>query len=159
MTSVPEQAPRWLDDTEMRVWRSFLETNRRVASAINDGLKGVEGMTLDDYEVLVYLSESEEERLRMSDLSQCLQQSQSRLTQRVDRLVKQGLVCREKCPNDRRGTFACLTPAGRQRLEAAAPHHVNDVRAAFIDHLEPDEQIVLAQVFERVAERLRNSDG
>lgn len=143
---------RWLDDVEMRVWRGFLHTNLRVNQQVNEGLKAAADMTLDDYEVLVHLSESDDRRLRMSELSSRLLHSQSRLTQRVDRLARRGLVCREKCPDDRRGTFAVLTDAGFAALEAAAPHHLDDVRRALIDRLRPDELALLARVFGRLAD-------
>ena len=151
--------PRWLDETEMRVWRAFLEANGRLTQRINDGLKAAGDMTLDDYEVLVHLSESDAHRLRMSELSERLLHSQSRLTQRIDRLAGRGYVVREKCPEDRQGTFAVLTPAGLEALQATAPHHLGDVRAALIDLIEPHEQAVLADVLERVAQSARLSDA
>ena len=147
--------PRWLDETEMRVWRAFLEANGRLTQRINDGLKSAGDMTLDDYEVLVHLSESDDQRLRMTELSERLLHSQSRVSQRIDRLVTRGYVVREKCPEDRRGTFACLTQAGLDALTATAPHHLGDVRRALIDLIEPHEQAVLADVLERVAEAAR----
>lgn len=157
MTSVSE--PPWLNETEMRAWRSFLEVSDRVANAISDGLKTNSELTADDYDVLVHLSEADDERLRMTELSQRLVHSQSRLTQRIDRLAKKGFVCREKCSNDRRSTFACLTPAGRSALEAAAPHHVVDVRAALIDRLSPAEHAQLATIFERIVAEMRSEIG
>ena len=89
----------------MRIWRSFLLTNGRVLRQLNEGLQGSSDLSLDDYEVLVHLSEHQDRRLRMTELSDRLVNSQSRLSQRVDRLVARGYVGREKCPDDRRGTF------------------------------------------------------
>ena len=141
----------WLTPAEMRVWRAWLAAVGQSNLSISDGLKRSTGMAVEDYEVLVHLSEADERRLRMSELSKMLHHSQSRLSQRIDRLAKQGLVDREKCPNDRRGTFAVITPAGFDQLAAAAPHHLSDVRAAVIDHIEPDQLDVVAQVLERIA--------
>ena len=95
--------------------------------------------------------------MRMSELSQQLVHSKSRLTQRIDRLVKRGYVSREKCPDDRRGTFACLTDDGFAALEATAPQHVHDVREALIDVIDPDEHDLVAEIFERVITRLRQA--
>ena len=135
----------------MRVWRAWLAAVGNAGNLIADGLKASTGMALGDYEVLVHLSGAEDWRMRMSDLSKLLYHSQSRLSQRIDRLADQGLVCREKCPNDRRGTFAVLTEAGFDRLAAAAPHHVSDVRAVLIDQIDPDQLEVLAEILERIA--------
>ena len=153
MTSAAPE-PRWLDDTEMRVWRAFLQAVNRIDQRLNDGLKAAADMSIDDYEVLVHLSETEGRRLRMSELSARLVHSQSRLTQRIDRLAKRGYVCREKCPEDRRGTFACLTDEGFAALVAAAPLHLDDVRSSLIDLIQPDELGVVAEVFERIADEL-----
>lgn len=142
---------QWLDDEEMRIFRAFLAASSRVSNRLTDSLKQRSGLTLDDYEVLVHLSASEEDRLRMSELSRHLLHSQSRLTQRVDRLTKRGFVTRERCSDDGRGMFACLTDTGRSELKKAAPGHLSDVRASLIDHIEPSERAVLATVLERIA--------
>ena len=67
------------------------------------------GLTMGDYEVLVRLSEAEDQRLRMCDLATALQLSPSGLTRRLDGLVKTGLVERIASPTDRRVMFAALT--------------------------------------------------
>lgn len=91
----------------------------------------------------------------MTELSERLLNSQSRLTQRIDRLAARDLVSREKCPEDRRGTFACLTDQGMKTIEELAPLHVHDVRRWLIDLIEPAEREVIATVLERVAEAAR----
>ena len=149
------QDPQWLDDAEMRTWRAYLRAVNLIDRRLNEGLKQAGDLSIEDYEVLVHLSENDDRRLRMSDLSDRLVHSQSRLTQRVDRLAKRGYVSREKCPEDRRGTFACLTDEGFAALEATAPHHVQDVRDALIDLIEPGEHEIVAEVFERIIDRLR----
>ena len=146
----------WLDEQENRIWRSFLEATGRISTQLSESLKERTGLTMDDYEVLVHLSESDTHRVRMTELSRRLLHSQSRLTQRIDRLAKRGLVCREKCPDDGRGTFAVLTDEGMQVITEAAPHHVRDVRAALIDLIEPNERAVVADVLERLAKASRS---
>ena len=49
-----------------------------------------------------------------------------------------------------------MTEQGWRAIVAAAPDHVESVRARFIDHLSKSDQAVLAQIFERVSEPLRN---
>jgi len=148
----------WLTEPEMLIWRSFIEASGRLNTQLNDSLKRKSDLTLDDYEVLVHLSEANDQRLRMTELSGRLLHSQSRLTQRVDRLAKRGLVDREKCPDDRRGKFAVLTPAGLSFIETAAPAHVRDVRRLLIDLIEPHEQAAFGELLQRIAKAARNSD-
>jgi DNA-binding MarR family transcriptional regulator len=51
-----------------------------------------------------------------------------------------GLVEREECPDDARGAFIVLTPAGRDAIERAAPAHARVVRDLVFDAL-PDEDL------------------
>lgn len=150
---------RWLDAQENRIWRSFVEASGRITAQLSDSLKHNSDLTLDDYEVLVHLSEADPQRLRMTELSHRLLHSQSRLSQRIDRLARKGLVAREKCPEDRRGTFAVLTEAGMAAIVAAAPGHVADVRRTLIDLIEPGERVVIAEVLERLASTAREVDN
>ena len=146
---------RWLDNEEMRIWRAFIEVSGRVTAELDKSLKQNAGMTLDDYEVLGRLSEAPEHRMRMTAMSESLVHSQSRLTQRIDRLVKRGWVRREQCSEDRRGTLAVITSEGLAVIEASAPRHVSDVRELLIDLIEPAERAVIADVLERVAASAR----
>ena len=76
----------WLDDTELRIWLAFLEATARVTGALDASIKRRTGLRFEDYEVLVHLSESDDRRLRMTELSERLLHSQARVTQRVTRL-------------------------------------------------------------------------
>jgi len=153
------EGTRWLTTDEMRVWRAFLEANARVLAHLTASLKAETGLSLDDYEVLIQLSEVEDRRLRMTELSRLLLHSQSRLTQRVDRLVKRGLVVREKCVDDGRGTFAVITDVGQDLVTQFSPTHVEDVRSVLIDQIKPAELAGMAEVLERVARNARELDA
>ena len=136
----------------MRAWRGWIEASTRIGRRIEEDLREDSDLTSDDYEVLVRLSEASGRRLRMADLAEQTMNSPSRLSQRVDRMVRSGLVCREKCEDDRRGWFAVLTDEGHFRLEAAAPAHVESVRANFIGHLSDEEIDFLAELMPRLAQ-------
>jgi DNA-binding MarR family transcriptional regulator len=107
-------------------------------------LQGAHGVSLAEYEVLVALSEAADRRLRMSDLATVLHLSPSGLTRRLDALARRGWVRRERCPSDRRGTFAVLTDDGYAQLVNAAPTHVRGVREHLIDRLSPRQLANLA---------------
>lgn len=147
--------PDWLNPAEMRVWRAFLAAASGVTGTLDTELKSATGIGLDDYEVLVFLSEAPDRRLRMNELSNSALHSKSRLTQRVDRLAKRGWVAREKCDTDGRGTWAVLTDVGLEVLADAAPDHLEHVRANFVSHLDPENLDTLADSLELLAEAHR----
>lgn len=148
--------PDWLSDDEMRLFRAFLSSTSGITSRLDAQLKASSGIALDDYEVLVMLSEAPDQRVRMSDLSDMLLHSRSRLSQRIDRLVGRGYVEREKCDDDARGTWAVLTSEGIAALRAAAPHHVAHVRSHMFDHIDPCDIAMLMTAFEKLAAGVRD---
>jgi len=112
------------------------------------------GLTMGDYEVLVRLSEAEDEHMRMCDLATALQLSPSGLTRRLDGLVSAGLVERVANPADRRVMFAALTEKGSKKLAEAAPDHVASVRNRFLKGLTRDQIRELGTIFETVRANL-----
>lgn len=146
-------ATTWLSASEMRAWRNFIESVSILTAAIESDLAPF-GLTNGDYEVLVRLSEAENERLRMCDLATVLLLSPSGLTRRLDGLVTAGLVERVASPSDRRVMFAALTPAGQAKLAEAAPDHVASVRKRFFKSLNRDQVESLGEIFETIKANL-----
>lgn len=105
---------------------------------------------MNDYHVLVVLSEAPERRLRMGELAGRLVFSPSRITYQISSMVKRGLVRKQPCPEDGRGQEAVLTDEGLAALEAAAPLHLITVRDSFIDRLDPAELAAITRVFSKV---------
>lgn len=144
---------RWLNSTEAVAWRSFIESIGDLTTAFEAGL-AEHGLTLGDYQVLVYLSESEDRTMRMCDLAAALRLSPSGLTRRLDGLVKSGLVARNPSEADRRVMMATLTPTGWKRLQKAAPDHVENVREYLFDHLNSTQVKNMAEVFTAIQDGL-----
>ena len=144
------RATPWLDEVEMHAWRSLLRAHARLLARLDAELQASQGMSVTDYGVLVQLSEEEDGRMRMSELADRLLLSPSGLTRRLDGLVATGLVERHRCPTDRRGAYAVLTVAGRSRLQAAAPDHVEQVRRHFVDRLSRAQLEALADALDKV---------
>jgi DNA-binding MarR family transcriptional regulator len=142
-------ATNWLTAREMTAWRTYIETYGDLISAIERDL-AAHGLTLGDYQVFVYLSETPDRSMRMCDLADLLQLSPSGLTRRLDGLVKAGFVTREPSTDDRRVMLATLTPSGFAALEAAAPDHVASVRRHVFDHLDDDQVDALASIFQAI---------
>jgi DNA-binding MarR family transcriptional regulator len=145
-------APRWLTAREQRAWRAYMDGNQRLMDQLNRELEAAHALSLAEYRILMLLSEAPEKSLRMSDLADGVLSSRSRLTHQIRRMEEQGLVRRSSCLEDGRGVLAHLTDVGYDKLRAAAPSHVEDVRRNFVDLFTPEQLAVVAEVFERVDE-------
>jgi DNA-binding MarR family transcriptional regulator len=140
-----------LDQLELGAWRGLLRVHAALVRELDRELQEAHGLPLHAYEVLLHLADAEGGRLRMTELAGSVLLSQSGITRLVDRLAREGLVERERCEEDRRGTWARITPAGAAALEAARPTHLAGVRARFLSRFGPDELRALADAWERVA--------
>ncbi|KPH96774.1 transcriptional regulator, MarR family [Actinobacteria bacterium OK074] len=149
-----ETATPWLNDIEQCAWRTHLEVNKLLTYQLEKDLQPF-GLTMNDYEILVNLSEAEGLRLRMSDLATATLQSKSRLSHQITRMENANLVRRENCESDRRGLFAVLTEHGLETMKKVAPHHVASVRRHFIDLVPEGGLEGLREALGPVAQHLR----
>ena len=147
-------APKWLSPNEMVAWRRYIIASRQLLAALDADLKEHD-LTLPDYEILALLSDAPDRQMRMSELAKIALLSRSRLSHRMKVMEKAGWLKREPCPVDKRGYFAVMTPKGWKAIVAAAPDHVESVRARFIGHLSKADQEAIAQIFERIEIPLR----
>ena len=147
-------APKWLTPSEMVAWRTYIIASRQLLAALDADLKEHD-LTLPDYEILALLSDAPDRQMRMSELAKIALLSRSRLSHRMKVMEKAGWLKREPCPVDKRGYFAVMTPKGWKAIVAAAPDHVESVRARFLDHITKVDQQVIAQIFERIEIPLR----
>jgi DNA-binding MarR family transcriptional regulator len=153
-----ETATRWLTEDEQVTWRTHLDVSRLLMHQLEKDLQPF-GLTNNDYEILVNLSESAEQRMRMSDLAAATLQSKSRLSHQITRMENAGMVRRENCESDRRGLYAVLTEQGNETMRRVAPHHVASVRKHFIDLMSPEALAELRASLAPVAEHLRGRRG
>ncbi|TDD61001.1 MarR family transcriptional regulator [Kribbella antibiotica] len=144
---------RWLNPEQQVAWRAYLLGTARLMAKLDDELRRF-GIGINDYEILVRLSESPDRRLRMADLADRLHQSRSRLTHTIGRLEGAELVRRTSCTSDKRGVWAELTDAGHDLLVEAAPTHVESVRANLVDLASPEDFAAIGRVFDAVSEHV-----
>jgi len=148
-----------LDPVRMAAWRGFIEAHAHVLGRLTRELQDEEELPLTWYDVLVQLSEAQDQRLRMQDLADRVLLSQSGLTRLVDRLQRAGLVERVRCAEDGRGMFAQLTPEGLATLRRTYPTHLRGVREWFADALSAEEAELLARTLGRIAADARPPAG
>lgn len=137
-------------DWRVGAWRSFLRAHASVVRELERELTAEATMPLVWYDVLLQLAEAPARRLRMADLADRVLLSRSGLTRLVDRLQAEGLVARERSPDDARGTYSVLTPDGLQRLREAAPTHLAGVQRHWLSHFSDDELRTLHTLLDRI---------
>jgi DNA-binding MarR family transcriptional regulator len=140
-----------LDRDELGAWRGLLRVHARMTKTLDAELMREHRLPLSSYEVLLYLADSPEGRLRMSELADSVLLSRSGLTRLVDRLERDGLLRRRRCDEDQRGWFAEITDEGRELFERARVTHLQGVRRRFLSRLSRDEQRALAALWEKVS--------
>lgn len=144
----------WLTDTEQRTWRRWLALNAQLPALLHRELQRDSELSLPDFDVLVQLTDDDRGRVRIAQLAEALQWERSRLSHHVTRMARRGLVEKEDCLDDGRGSFVVLTAVGRAAIEQAAPAHVRTVRRAFFDALSDEEVVLLGEMTEKVLARL-----
>jgi DNA-binding MarR family transcriptional regulator len=144
-------AERGLTPAEQTAWRRFLRAHATVVRALEAEMLAEHDLPLASYDVLVQLSEAPDRRLRMTELADRVLLSRSGLTRLADRLARDGLIAREPCPSDARGTLAVLTDAGLQRLRAAWPTHLRGVEQHVTSRLTAQEVEQLGALMGKLA--------
>jgi DNA-binding MarR family transcriptional regulator len=149
-------APALLDEDERAVWQTYRDLHRELSGALETQLLRDAGLSGAEYSVLVPLSHTPGGVLRARDLCTSLGWDRSRLSHLIARMEQRGLVAREECSEDRRGSMLRLTDAGRDAVEGVAPAHSAAVRRWFFDQLSAAELETLATVFTRLLDTLRH---
>lgn len=134
-----------LDQLELEAWQALLHAHAALLGLLDSELWEEHGVTLADYDVLVRLAKAPGRRLRMTELAQRVMLPPSSLTRAVDRLVKDGLVARERSSHDNRVVHAALTDAGRTRVRRAARTHLRGIREHFSRRLSDEQLHVIAE--------------
>jgi DNA-binding MarR family transcriptional regulator len=156
---IPTSEREDLTEGELRAWRGLLRAHGCLAKRLDAELEHSHRLPMTSYEVLHHLQEAARGRMRMCDLAEQAQLSRSGLTRLVDRLEREGLLERCSCEHDARGSYACLTPVGRERLQAARVTHLAVVRDHFLSHFSEAELSDLADMCQRIAPCNGNGNG
>lgn len=145
---------RWLDEGEHRAWLGYRRMRLLLDAQIARDLAEASGLSLADYDVLSTLGSAEDHRGRSTEIAARMLWSKSRLSRQLARMEQRGLVKREQCPADGRGSDIVLTDKGLETITKAAPGHVESVRAHFIDLLSSDQLRALGDMAETVLSHL-----
>jgi DNA-binding MarR family transcriptional regulator len=140
-----------LDRHELAAWRGMLRVHSDMTRVLDAELTHRHGLPLTSYEVLLFLADSPDGRMRMSELADSVLLSRSGLTRLVDRLERDGLLEREQCEDDARGYFAAITDRGRALFTEARRTHLAGVRERFLSRFSRDDLRTLGELWDRVS--------
>lgn len=122
-----------------RTYTRLLRAHAATVRALGAGLLAAHGLTVNDYEALLALSQAEEGLMRRVDLARKLGLTPSGVTRLLEGLEAGELVERASCPSDLRVTYARLTDAGAAELERASCDHERAIAALLQAHLSAAE--------------------
>ncbi len=120
-----------LADYELEAWQALLHTYNQVTAVLEAELRAEQGLTLNQYDVLLRLARAQEPALRMTQIAERLFCSPSGVTRVVDGLVALGLVERERSTEDARVVLARLSDKGRRKIKQAAQTHLRGIQEHF----------------------------
>ncbi len=141
--------PAALDDPRLTALGLLVEVTTGLERRLGDQLAEHE-LTVSEFEVLLRLGRSPAGQLRMNDLARQIGLSSSGLTRLADRLEGRGLLERRPCPDDGRGSFALLSPSGRELMLTVLPGHVALIDQWFTGVLGDDDLDALSCALRRV---------
>lgn len=153
-----ERVTRWLEAEQQRAWRAYVRMQGELNAHLSRQISVDSEISMADFAVLVQLTDTADGRVRVLELARLLNWEKSRISHHVARMEKRGLVRRENCGSDGRGSFVVLTDAGRSAIEAAAPSHAETVRALVFDQLSDAEVEALREISEKIFTRLTTGE-
>lgn len=103
----------------MNTWLSFTHIHAELSNDLDRALQEKYQMPLNEFYVLLYLSQSPEKKLRLLELQQLVGLSQSAMSRLSVRMENKscGVIKRLGYEDDRRGVCALITDKGEQRLQ------------------------------------------
>ena len=150
-TKTPKRASdRESDKTTGAVWPLFLTAHAVLVERVETRLAEAGQPPLAWYDVLWALERAEGGRVRLSELAERIVLSRSNMTRLIDRLEQAGLVGRERSQEDGRGSYAILTPAGKEQRAKMWPVYRAAISTLFETHLQPAEARVMNLVLRRI---------
>lgn len=152
MQGVDGSAPT--DEERLTTVGLLFESAMGLRMALQRRLDSERSLANQSFDVLIRLARSPGSELRMSELAAQTSLTPSGLTRSVDRLVEQELVIRRVCPEDRRGAFAVLTPAGRELMDRVVPEHVAHIDELLGNVYTPEEEQTLSLLLRKLRDHL-----
>ena len=139
-----------LSESQKTAWASYQRLRLRLSERLNHELADKTGLSEADYEILVALTESPDDTVRALALRCGLEWEKSRLSHQLKRMEARGLVIREECLEDNRGSLIRITDTGRRLAAEARICYEQAVQRYVIDILTPEQLDALGAIAETI---------
>ena len=102
-------------------WLSFSNLQMKITNELESSLQQKHQLSLNEFYVLLFLSEAPEKKLKLQQLQNNVGLSQSAMSRLVSRFEARdcGVLKRNICVDDRRAIYTSLTPQGEEKLKGA----------------------------------------
>jgi DNA-binding MarR family transcriptional regulator len=131
-------------------WASYLKVHARVINEIEKELARAGQIPLTWYDILLSVNGSPGNRKRMIEIAEEVVLTKSGLSRSVDKLTEAGLLVKEPCPDDKRGSFAVITDKGIQALKNAWPVYRKCINKYFGENLDKHEITTVHQAMNKI---------
>ena len=137
---------------ETGAWTGLIRASQVMLDHIAAELKRHELPALAWYDVLLELGRGPGGRLRLNELGDKVLLSKFNVTRLVDRMESRGLVKREPCKEDARGSYAAITGEGRALCRRMWPVYHGAVRERFLEHFSDEELSHMTKMMRRIVD-------
>lgn len=135
-----------MSEAQTHIWISYQRMRTRLAERISRELAQNTGLSDADAEILIAVLESPQDSIRAMVLRCGLEWEKSRLSHQLKRMETRGLLVREDCFEDNRGSIVRLTEIGRELALKAKLHYEISVQRYFMDVLSEDQLAALQEI-------------
>lgn len=116
-------------------WSRLVRAAEIARSSVERDLKDAGFPPLSWYDVLLELDRAPKGALRPLELEKHILMAQYNMSRLLDRLERDGLVSRERCPEDGRGSVVCISDKGRDLRRAMWPIYAAAIQRHLGDKL------------------------
>ncbi|QOS79055.1 MarR family transcriptional regulator [Paenibacillus sp. JNUCC31] len=124
-----------IDNKLLNHWLSFSDIQTKINNRLESALEEKYSLSLKEFYVLYYLSQTSDKQLRLQQLQDLVGLSQSAISRLVVRMEAKncGALQRHVCENDRRGVYTCLTDLGENKFKKALVTFNETIQSACLE--------------------------
>lgn len=145
-----------LNPVQMSTYFALTEAVSLLQYAVARQLQADGGLSYVQFEILATLAAADGRVLTMTDLADSVVYSRSGLTHQAGLLERDGLITRRASPDDQRATIVDITDAGRDRVAAVLPGHIDVVRELLFEPLSERDVRTLGDLMTRARDHMRS---